>query len=239
VSAKWAIAMPPNEAATLGPLRCRGEIEVCGLPEAIWIRGPAADEDLDLKLRALPGRRFTLLSDNQLVAHGATVPLGYGPEGPWIRLRQWLTAVLPQAALSGCVAGTVTLRMVRGGSVAEANLLIALTEHWRGYIDTAPQVRLDGLAFALSDDGRVVVRGQPLPPLPGERFVESHGLAMPAGFTWEPALASEVVRTALRLPAADLAIFHRDGTWDRVRQEDFVRATRSAVRASLSRGQDG
>ena len=237
VSQKWAIALPPDEAGTLGPLRCRGEIEVCAQPEAVWLRGPSGDEALELNLRALPGRRFDVLADNQLVAVGATVPLGYCPEGPWIALRKWMTLALPPAALSGTPGGMISLRLERGGPVREANVMLTQADAWRRYAADAPQVRLHALAFAMSDAAYVLVRGAPLPPIAGRRFVEQQGVAIPAGYTWSPALDNKVVRQSLRLETGDLAVVQADGSWDRVRGDDFVRATRSAVRLSTQGAQ--
>ena len=237
MSQKWAIALPLDEAGTLGPLRCRGEIEVCPQPEAVWLRGPSGDEALELKLRALPGRRFEVLGDNQLVPVGATVPLGYCPEGPWIGLRKWMTLALPTAALSGMPGGKIYLRLERGWPVREANVLLTDAGAWRRYAADAPQVRLHALAFAMCDAAYVLVRGTPLPPIAGLRFVEQHGVAIPAGYTWSPALDNMVVRQSLRLESGDLAIVQADGSWDRVRGDDFVRATRSAVRLSTQEAQ--
>ena len=232
MSHKWAISLPLEEATWLGPLRCRGEIEVCPQADAVWLRGPAGYDALELKLRALPGRRFEILPDNQLLPHGSTVPSGYCPSGPWLVLRKWMSLAIPTAALSGTIGNKLELRLVRGGQVREANVLRTTAAVWRRYASEAPQVRLESLAFAVSEQGHILVRGTPLPPLEGERLVEQEGIAIPAGYTWEPALDSIVIRGALRLPSGDLGLFQADGFWDRVRGEDFVRVTRSAARLS-------
>lgn len=228
----WTVALPLEEATWLGPLRCRSEIEVCPQSETVWLRGPAGDDEMELKLRALPGKRFEILPDNQLVPHGATVPSGYCPTGPWLSLRKWMTLSMPTAAMSGTIGGKLELQLVRGGPVGEANVLRTTAELWGRYASEAPQVRLEALAFAVSELGHILVRGKPLPPLAGERFVLEEGIAIPAGYTWLPTLDGEVMRAALSLPPGDLALFQPDGAWDRVRGEDFVRATRSAARLS-------
>lgn len=78
----------------------------------------------------------------------------------------------------------------------------------------------------------MIIRGLPLPPLPGRLYCEAAGVAVQAGYHWEPALEPAVLRIALRLEKADLALLHADGTWDHVRNGDFVAATRAAVRLS-------
>jgi hypothetical protein len=74
------------------------------------------------------------------------------------------------------------------------------------------------------------VRGQPLPPLSGERFVECEGVAIPAGWHWSPNVEAVVLRELLCLTAGDVALLHVSGDYELVAAANFVQATRSAVR---------
>ena len=99
----------------------------------------------------------------------------------------------------------------------------------------APQVRLDRWRFAVAADGRVAVHGQPLPPLPGRRWVEQEGIAVPAGWTWTPAVEAALLRQVFGLAEGDVALWDVDGAWERIAADEFVRATRAAVRATVKR----
>ena len=112
---------------------------------------------------------------------------------------------------------------------------------WAAYAVAAPQVRLDRWRFAVAGDGRVAVHCQfqsrqvtnlsyILPPLPGQRWVEQEGIAVPAGWTWSPAVETAILRQVFGLAAGDLALWHTDGTWERIAADEFVRSTRTAVR---------
>ena len=68
-----------------------------------------------------------------------------------------------------------------------------------------------------------------LPPLPGQRWVEQEGIAVPAGWTWTPAVEAALVRQVFGLAAGDVALWHADGAWERIAGDEFVRATRAAV----------
>jgi len=231
--------MRPMDAASLGPLRRQSGLEVCQCEDALWLRIRVLDEELDATIRALPGTRFAVLSDQQLVPAGAQVPTGHLPEGPWTRLSEWMTVRAEPAAFCGRVTDRLRLRIVRGGYPAEANVLLTTVDRWRDYAVAAPQIRLDQWAFAVSGNGQVVIRGTPLPPLRGTRFVESSAVATPAGWTWSPPVAIEVVRAVLGLKQDDLALMHADGSWHHILGDDFVRATRSAVRLSVGGANDG
>jgi hypothetical protein len=227
----WAARIGRNALRALGDLRQRGDVLVLADSQHIWLRGPDADESLDLALRCLPGaERFTVLDDGQLVPHGHRVPRGRLPVGEWRTLAEWLVVELPQAALPGAAPSAIPLKMVRSDVAAEANVLLATLDDWLHYAETAAEVRLAPLTFAADQRRRVVIRGAPLPPVRGRRYVESQGVAVEGGWTWSPALDAAVLRRAMKLEKDDLALLHRDGTWQRLGGEDFVRATRSAAR---------
>jgi hypothetical protein len=84
----------------------------------------------------------------------------------------------------------------------------------------------------MNPDGDVFIHGHPLPPMPGPRYVEAGGIAIPGGFTTTPALRSAVLRKTLRLANGDLAVLEIDGTFERIQADGFVKATRAAARLS-------
>lgn len=231
--------MKLGEAACLGRLRLREGLEVCAQGDSLWLRVLDVSEVLDMELRTLPGARFTLLPDQQLVPFGCQVPEGYLPDGSWTPLSQWMAVEVGLAALPGVVRDRVPLRLVRGGPPSDANVIVTTADQWHAYATGAPQVRLDRWAFAVSEDGQAVIWGAPSPPIQGVRFVEEQGVAVEAGWTWAPPVDRRVLAEVLELAKRDLALIHADGSWERIRGEDFVRATRSAVRLSQEASVDG
>jgi hypothetical protein len=233
-------------AEEAGRLWSVSQVEVCE-PEAgeldeqlVWFRGEDRSEQVDFILRGfLSGQRFDVLPDGQLRAPHARVPRGFLPTGPWIPLRSWLELELPVAGLAGQLGERRALGVVRAAAVArEPELLITDAASWHRYALAAPQVRLRPLRFACDGKRRVLLQGRPLPPLPGTRFVVLDGIAIAAGWTWEPRVPPAVVREVCRLDEHELAVFFPDGRWERVGGSQFVAATRQSVRASLSIGGD-
>ena len=229
----WAVRLQRSDAAKIGRLRRRPGIEVLETEDAIWLRGGSLDEELENALRSVPGaRRFRVLPDGQLVPAGAQVPKGHLPDGPWTSIPAWMSVELKAPALAGRVEGRAPLELVRSGAEQEANVLWATMAAWSDWAVRGAQVRLDRLVFAADGESAAVIRGTPLPPVRGRRYVESDGVAVEAGWAWSPPLEAGVVRQALGLDSNDLALLHSDGTWDHIPGEAFVRATRSAVRAT-------
>lgn len=229
----WAVRLEAADANYAAALRTVPQLLAFADEHALWVRGPTLDEPLELRLRSLPGaQRFDVDAANRLTLIGQRIPSGTLPAGDWRPLRDWFAVELPGAALAGVTDERMPLELVRGGNPAEPTLLRLDLDAWREYAIEAPQVRLERWTFAVSESRAALVRGTPLPPLPGERFVESAGIAVPAGWTWTPAVEASVVRDVFGLTAGDVALWNAHGSWERLRAEDFVKATRSAVRLS-------
>lgn len=219
------------DAVRLGRVRHRAELEVCEAGGSVWIRAADPAEDLLRELAGLTALQFSALPDGQLVEKGRSVPCGYLPKDPWLPLTEWMRVELDVPAL-GATPAKVSVQLVRSANVEAANVLFTLFADWHSYAVSAPQVRLDRLAFAVNDAGWAVIRGVPLPSIKGTRFVERDGVAVQAGWTWQPPVSSDILAAAMGVANRDLALMHADGSWDHLREDDFVRASRAAVRQS-------
>ena len=173
-----------------------------------------------------------MLPDGQLQPVASRLPNNRLPGGPWVSLPEWLALELPPAGLAGRSEQRTPMVLVRSSRPEKASVLLTSIDRWEAYAVQAPQVRLDRWQFAVAEDGRVLVRGGPLPPLPGGRWVDRKGIAVPAGWQWSPPVEASIVRTVFGLEPGDLALWQPDGTWQRIRAADFTPASRAAVRAT-------
>lgn len=219
------------DAGRLSRVRHRTEIKVCDAGADVWIQITDPTEDVARELAGLPALAFSVLPDGQLVESGKSVPCGYLPKYPWTTITAWIRVDLQAPALAA-TPPKVNTRLIRSTNIEAANVLLTSFGDWRSYAISAPQVRLDRLAFAVNDTGWTVIRGTPLPPLKGVRFVEVGGVAVQAGWTYLPPVSSDILAAAMGLADGDLAVMHADGTWDYLLACNFVQASRAAVRQS-------
>lgn len=231
----WIICLAPADASSLAPLRLTRGIEVAAKDPCIWVRGSNSDEQLEPLLRALPAlARYELLPNNRLRRLELRIPSETLPALPWQPLSTWLRVQMQansaRADSINASPQTVSLRIVRSGEERAPELLLTTLNDWQGFAHRAPEIRLRHLRFAVDSAGNVVVRGCPLPPLPGTQFVACGNIGVKAGFTWQPAVGPEVLARRLALSPEAIALFHEDGTFTRIEGEQFVPATRSAVR---------
>ena len=228
----WAICIGGQDASSLASLRLAPGIEVAVVGSLVWLRGDA-DESLSPKLAVLPARgRYEWMEPDRLRPLDHRIPSDLLPAASWLPLREWLQVELPVAALPAGLSATAPLRLVRSTEEREADLLLTTFDEFRRFATKAAQVRLERLRFAATEDGRVLVHGTPLPPLPGQRFVLRQGLAVPAGFAWQPAVSAEVVIRRFGVAGDALVLWNADDTITRLHTEQLIPVTRGAVRAT-------
>jgi hypothetical protein len=233
VNSPWVICLARADAESLAPLRLLAGVDVAELGQMIWLRGRAADEPFAAKLAGLPASsRYELLPPNQLRQAGQRVPCGHLPEAKWQPLNRWLGVESPAPALPATVPAALALRLVRSAREHEPELLLTTLEIFKQYVLTAARVRLDCLQFAADEQGNLLVCGTPLPALPGQRYVLHQGVAVPAGFGWEPAVSAEVLVRAFGVAGDAIVLWQEDGSILRLHGEQFVPATRAAVLAT-------
>lgn len=234
MTAPWTFRLAREHAGSLSRLFHVPGLRVCEVADHVWVRGELVAESVDQTLRGMAaGDFFWIESDGeQLRKRDARVPSAELPRAEWQPLARFLQPERPVSVWPGELSSTaprLPLRLVLADDVTEPNLLLTNQSRWAEYAVTAAQVRLDRWRFALAQDGRALIRGEPLPSLMGDRFVEREGIAVLAGWTWSPLVDAAVVRKVFGLGANDIVMWSRE-VCEVVRGEQFVTATRSGVR---------
>ena len=218
--------------AALATVRHLPGLQAAAAPDgSVWLRGLPATSELPLALRQLPAQAAYLLdAQNRLFPSGRATPTAQLPALSWLPIAAFVLLALPTAALPGQGVPTYHVRLVPARHAAPGIGLLTTLAHWHKYADTAPEIRLQALRFAAAADGRVLLLGNPLPPLPGQEFWQQGSLLLPAGFDFEAALVGELLAQQLPVAPGELLLFAADGRWERLVPADFLPATRGAVR---------
>ncbi len=229
----WAITLAREDAACVAALRLEREVEVGETENALWLRGRHTDEHLQSKLRRLPAvARYEWLAPDLLRQVDRRITAERLPNLNWQPLSAWSKVASPVAALPAQAPARVPLRLIRSSDEREPELLLAAFGDFKQFAADAPEVRLNPLQFAVNSRGEVLIRGTPLPPLPGRRFVLHGGVAVPAGFSWTPAVSAGLLALCFGASGEELIVWNEDNTVSRLHAEQFVPASRSAVRTT-------
>ncbi|UOQ70446.1 hypothetical protein [Hymenobacter cellulosilyticus] len=225
------IVLASADRATLGHVRTVPGLRVTETAGQLWVRGLPATDELPLPLRALPATAaYSVDAQERLFPPGTRTPTGLLPQGTWQPIAEFMPLELPTAALPARAAPSYRVRLLPSGRAEAGAALLTTLPEWLAYAETAPEIRLRGLRFAVSGEGQVLVLGTPLPPVMGQEYWQQHGLLLPAGFDLEAPLLAPLLARKLNPTADGVVLFGADGRWEQILAEDLVPVTRSAVR---------
>ena len=226
----WAARMPADAVRALDALRIAPGLELLAIDRELWLRARQPDADMLARLRGVPWTEtYAVLPDRTLRPAGRLLPAGTLPDGKWLPLATALTLHFATSTAPITQPARVELRLVEAREWRAPSLVVTTPAAWSAFIDTASEVRLARLQFAQTA-GEVVVRGDPLPPLPGEHLREDSGIARPVGTAFHPAVSAATVRAALRLGAGEIALWSRAGNVACIPAEAWLPADRATVR---------
>jgi hypothetical protein len=234
VNHPWVIRVALENAAAVARLRLVSGIEVGETADAVWLRGKPGDDSLARELSLLPAEaRYEELPDRRLRLVTRHIPSASLPSVRWQPVGAWVRLEVPPAAMPAFNIEPVPLRLVRSAAERDSEVLLTALTNWAEFVSKAGPIRLGHLKFAANSSGKSLVRGIPLPSIPGQRFVVHSGLAVPAGFAWQPAVSAEVAVRLFNVAPDALVLWQEDGAIMRLHTEQFVPATWSAVRATM------
>jgi len=225
------IVLSQADKAALASVRCLPGLQAAEDEGFIWVRGINALDNIDLRIRQLPGlHTYTLDADNNLFPPGGLTPVAKLKPLKWVAVAEYITVTLPVSALPGKVNLQHVIKLIPSGRSQEGNVLLTSLATWKTYAETAPQIRLQQTRFAVSENNKVLIMGTPLPALPGREYVLQDTLLLPCGFEFDPPAISELVIARLDPSKESLLLFDTDGTWEKVPKSAFMPSTRSAIR---------
>lgn len=225
------IVLSQADKAALGSVRCLPGLQAAEDEGFIWVRGINALDNIDLRIRQLPGlHTYTPDADNNLFPPGGLTPVAKLKPLKWVPVAEYITVTLPVSALPGKVNLQHTIRLIPSGRSQEGDVLLTSLTTWKTYAETAPLVRLQQTRFAVSENNKVLIMGTPLPALPGREYVLQDTLLLPCGFEFDPPAISELVIARFDPSKESLLLFDTDGTWEKVPKNAFMPSTRSAIR---------
>ena len=219
----------------LGDLRRISGLWLLETTDALWLRSEHQALLEAAEIRRLPADARYLVTDaEKLIPLGQRVPVASlpGADADWFPLSEIVLPDLGGSALPPEGVPTVPLQVVRTKKMFPCCGLQTSLAEWQRYGESASAYRLAALRFAVCDDQRVLILGQPLPPIPGTELTGENGLLVPACWWFDQPLAAEVLPTALKLGKGSVALFDLDGHWEFIRRDAFVPASRSAIRQS-------
>ena len=234
---RWALRFDLAAEPALARHRLEPGLEVTRTEHAVWLRTHDAGSESSPTRRvlaALPARdRFHWLPDDTLRRPDRRIPETVLPSTPWKPIACWFPIEMPAAAWPASAPPGVTLHRVPSTDEHEARLVLVELGDLAAFVRSAPRARLEPLRYAVNSRRQALVLGRPLPPIPGTRFSLHDGIAVPAGFTWAPAVSSAVLAECFSPPAGGLAVWLPCDVITTLHPELWLPLTPGSLRATL------
>ncbi|MCU0434645.1 MAG: hypothetical protein MUC87_14415 [Bacteroidia bacterium] len=227
--------LPTHRIGELGTVRVLPQLKGA-LHNGVWWIGDEAEETDERLLKIGFDARLVVGRDELLFPEGSITPTGQLPALEWKLLSELFPLELPVSAMAGKTEEAVEVKLVPSETPREARVLLTNFFLWKEFCETAPQLRLERLSFAASQNGQVLVGGDILPALPGTEFWARGPLLIPAGYDLEwPALEKLLIHKLV--PDGDaFVLLHPNGSAELVPRIMLVPASRSGVRRMGEKG---
>jgi hypothetical protein len=206
----------------------------------IWLRGIFEKERLPSDIQKLPIIQYFILNNGLLFPINGTTPVGKLPNLTWQLLTDFITIEVPKSALPAVVDVKTGVRLVVSEQEQRGVALLTDFKTWFNYVETAPEIRLNQLKFAVSERGEVVVLGDILPPINGQQFWQDEQILLPCGKAFEWSITARLLAKKYKLTKRALLLFDDYSETklpQRIDLEDFMNCTRSAVRLTQQNNQ--
>ena len=231
---QWAVELAPDDAEGLAPLRLHPGLYVLTVRDAVWLSGSQTSDLQEAWFAQLSCRaRYVCDQDSRLTPVGGRVPTMRLPDGEWCPISLFLSPQIPSPALAAQLVRKCRIALREATTAREAGAILTDPTALGAWAETASDVRLRRLRFALCEDGRLLLVGTPLPPIRGNSYVSHRQLLLPAGQELDPPALRDLLPGMMSLAEGDVVLFHRDGSGERIGAHDFVPASRSAIRRTL------
>lgn len=227
---EWVFQLSKDDYELLGPVRCMPGLQAAIEENKIWLRGITAASVPNFSLLKLPLKKtFLLDEEGYLFLTGAVTPVEKLPALIWQPVATFITIEAPVSFLPGKTNSKACIYLKNSHEERPGIALLTTLSAWKSYGETAPDIRLKSLRFAVSENEEVLITGTPLPPLPGQEYWSYENLLLPSGYDFEIPVMATLVGQQLH-GNDDIIVFDAGAGWQRIPASYFVPATRSSIR---------
>ncbi|MBZ0134736.1 MAG: hypothetical protein K8I27_00015 [Planctomycetes bacterium] len=220
--------IPVDALSLLGRLRAHPSVQVRADARFLWVRWDEAGFEVPRVLLPVQGARFFERADKHWRLCGRTLPVFDVPDDGFVPLASALVPkpqqTVPERAEP---APRLVLALKRSTVARPATALLCRLATLSTWIELAASRDLNSLDAARCGE-TVMLTGQRLPPLDGERLWGEH-LLCPLGWTPDPDLPESALLEALGADHNELALMRHAGI-DIIPRDAFSRLTRASVR---------
>ena len=227
-----AALIPAEGLSALAAVRCHGDVAVVLSGDRAWVTWPPGDAAVWHRLLAVPGVMFFEEREGRWYELGCRLPTFDLPPSQDAKPldRVLLPAPLAADAAPPFAESPVPLRIVPSDQLHPTTALRTTLSALQAWVDGATTQELAAVRAARCGE-RVLLRGEPLPAIPGAERFWGDRVLVPLGFRVEPDLPETAIRAAAEVSLNEKLIITADGA-EAVPEEAFAPLTRAGARTA-------
>ena len=215
----------------LGSIRTIPGVLVARFGKCIWLKCKYDGSNIHVKLKGIPAiHMYWMDMEENLFLLDTLTPIMKLPELKWVSLIDFIKVDMPIAALPGQVKTSYKPKIIKSDTVNIGTALLTNLQSWKMYAESASATRLNLLRFAVSEEGMVLIIGNPLPSLPGQEFWNVGNIYISSGYNFEFFFVASLLQEKCNENKSLYLFYTKEGHYASINKEDFVKATRSAIR---------
>lgn len=203
----------------LAPIRHWSNLTVTLEKDGIFIHGFSPEQAGSLEVRTMPYHTLYRAKEDKLFPEGSLLPVRDIPAKEGWPMANALPLGLPwfnRNFFGLHDSPRIEIKLVPAKEERPAAALIVGLQALSSWIETAPAVRLQPLQWAVIDEEKAFIFGQPLLPLPGEAFWQKSDHLLPLGLDFELPVLEGALSRLLNPGSGHWLVWQRDGSYCRV-----------------------
>jgi hypothetical protein len=220
--------IPADALPLIGGLRAYASVQVRIDDARAWVRWDEAGFEILRALLPVPGAEFFERLDKHWHLCGRSLPAFDVPQMGFLPLASVLTpSRIQPVEYADVTFPKVVLALKRGSQPRNATALLCAPQALAVWADTAPTVKIAALSAARTGS-LVLLCGQLLPPIEGERFWGERVLC-PLGWAPDPDLPEDSLLQAIGAGPSELALL-QPGSVEIIPRDALRGLTRASAR---------
>lgn len=217
----------------LETIRAYNNIKIAEDNDLLWVRYFSEIEELDKKIKKLPIKnRYKLDKKDNIFPIEKITPIGNIKNLQWFPINEYINIEIPNSLMSGIINQKYETKIIKSNFYQESSALITDFSTFINYIEIASEIRFKHLIFSLSNDNRVIIIGNPLPPIKGNEYWLKNNILIPCGYNFEIPIISSIISKKENLENNAFLLVNINNVYEKIQKENFVPVTRSSVRLS-------
>lgn len=201
----------------------------------IWIKDLSTEQIQSFEIKTIPSHILYYAQNGKLFLHNSLLPNRNIPALLWTPIERALPVKLP--AFNHNYFGTkekININLIVSYIENEAFAMVTTISILDEYIQTAPKIRLQNISWALAEEDKLILFGQPILPIRGEILWRNKDFLIPAGYDFELHLLADQLNDMINPKKDAWVVWDTDGNYFLIPKQISKPLSLSSFRLSVS-----